>query len=421
MTSRERVIAAINHQEPDRIPVDFGASYMSGINTSALYRLRKRLGLEEKPVEVFEIVQMLGTVDEDVRRALGGDVIGLRLPHNHFGVDMGGELKTFTMPDGTPTLIQAKNELEVRDDGSIVIYPRGNKNYPPSGIMTKEGYFFDAIWRETMEEDIEDCDAREDYKDYFTVFTDEEARWLEKEAKRLDEETDYAVIADFGRGNLGSSFFYAGAAEYEPKGIRSYTNWSMAQLLNPEYCEEVFEMQTENVIKNLEIYKQACGDRIQVIAISGTDFGSQTGPLLSNDLFRELYKPYFKRMNDWVHENTNWKTWYHCCGSIMKLLDDFIDMGVDILNPVQCSANNMDAQELKDRFGDKLVFWGGGIDTQKVMAKGTTEEIRTQVQERMKILGKGGGYVFATEHNIMGDVDADRIVACFEAVKAYSA
>ena len=174
------------------------------------------------------------------------------------------------------------------------------------------------------------------------------------------------------------------------------------------------------MLKNLEIYRQACGDNIQICWISGTDFGTQNGPFLSNEMFRELYKPYYQRVCDWIHRNTSWKTYAHSCGAIEPLLNDFIEMGLDIVNPVQLSAKGMDAKQLKDTYGDRLVFWGGGVDTQEMLPQGTPEEIAVQVRERLEILSRGGGYVFNTIHNIVGDTRAENIWAAFKAVHDFN-
>lgn len=195
----------------------------------------------------------------------------------------------------------------------------------------------------------------------------------------------------------------------------------MAQILYPDYIKEVFEMQTEYMLKNLEIYKQAVGDRIQICWISGTDFGTQTAAFMSQEMFRDLYKPYYKRVTDWIHQNTSWKTYIHTCGSIVTLLDDIVEMGIDIVNPVQLSAVGMDAQMLKDKYGDKLVFWGGGCDTQHTLPAGTPEQVREEVLSRLPILEQGGGYVFDAIHNIVGDTKPENIWAAFKAVHDYNA
>lgn len=418
MTSRQRIIDAINHRQPDRVPVDLGATGQTGMNASTLYRLRAALGLEEHPIEISEIFQMLGKIDEDMMTYAGADIIGLNNPSNMFGVP-DGPLKPFTMPDGTPTLIAQGNEYDSKDDGSVYMYPQGNRSVGPSGHMPANGSFFDNINRAPAF-DEDDLTPAEDFKDDFGILNDETARYLEKKSKLLYEGTDFAIIGNLGGAGLGDSAMVPGPHVLAPKGIRSFEDWLMAHMLYPEYIEEVFEMQTQAMLKNLEIYRQAVGDRIQIVWISGTDFGTQNGEFFRLDVFRELYKPYYQRINDWVHKNTPWKTFFHCCGSIVNYLDDFVEMGVDILNPVQLSAKGMDPHMLKEKYGDKLVFWGGGVDTQQTLPFGTPEEVKAQVKERLEILSKGGGYVFAPIHNVVAKTPVENLIAMYEAVKEFN-
>ena len=418
MTSRQRILETINHRQPDRVPVDLGATGQTGMNASTLYRLRKALGLEEHPIEISEIFQLLGKVDPDMMQYAGADVIGLNNPSNMFGVP-DGPLKPFRMPDGTPTLIAQGNEYDVAEDGSVYMYPQGNRSVGPSGHMPAGGSFFDNINR-APEFDEDDLTPAEDFKDDFGILDDATARYLEDKSKALYEGTDYAIIGNLGGAGLGDSAMVPGPHVLAPKGIRKFDDWLMAHMLYPEYIQEVFEMQTQTMLKNLEIYRQAVGDRIQIVWISGTDFGTQNGEFFRPEVFRELYKPYYQRINDWVHQNTPWKTFYHCCGSIVNYLDDFVEMGMDILNPVQLSARGMDAHMLKEKYGDKLVFWGGGVDTQQTLPFGTPEQVRQQVKERLDILSKGGGYVFAPIHNVVAKTPVENLIAMYEAVKEFN-
>lgn len=420
MTSRERVIAAINHRQPDKVPVDIGAAHNTGISACALARVREALGLPKKDIPIYETMQMLGEVDDDVRRLLGGDVVGLNNYYDFLGVPFAGERQLFVMPDGTRTRISARHRVKHSPDGRTLMYPQGDDTAEPSIMMPEGGYFFDNIDR-SPPYDEDNLTPVEDYKESFTVMGDGEARHYEAEARRLATETEYAVMGVFGRGSIGDPSTLPGASLRRPQGIRKYEDWVMAHLLYPEYIHEVFEMQTEVTLKNLEICRQAVGDNIQIIVISGTDFGTQAGPMMSLDTFRELYKPYYARMNDWVHKNTNWKTFFHSCGAVTSYLDDFVEMGVDILNPVQLSAAGMDGPMLKERYGDKLVFWGGGVNTQETLPNGTPEEVAAEVLERLKIFSPGGGYVFATIHNIMGNVPAENILAVYDAVRRFNA
>jgi len=416
MNSRDRLIKTLNHQQPDKTVVDLGATSQTGINASPLYKLRKALGLPEKPVTVHEPAQILGRVDEDVMQALGVDVIGLWNPYNTLGVRNTG-WKPWSMPDGTPALMAGGMEFTIDSNGVTYTYPEGDKSVPPSMKMPAGGYFFDNIDR-GGEYDEDNLDARRDFAGDFSVFDDETALYLEKESKRLYEETSYGIVGMCGGGSFGDVFTLPACwVKKKPQGIRKMEDWLMAHVLYPEYILELFDLQCEFALKNLEIYRQAVGDRVQVIWLSGTDFGTQNGPFTSVENYRKLYKPFHKKLNDWVHKNTSWKTFYHTCGSIVPLLDDFADAGIDILNPVQCSAAGMDPGMLKEKYGDRFVFWGGGVDTQHTLPFGTPDEVREQVRERVEIFAKGGGYVFNTIHNIVGNTPVENILAMFEALR----
>ncbi len=417
MTSRERVLEAINHREPDRVPVDLGATGQTGMSASTVYRLRKALGFPEKPIEISEMFQMLGKIDEDLMKYAGADVVGLDNPFNMFGIPTGGA-KPFQMRDGTPVVIPEATEYDEEPDGSVLLYACGDRRYPPCAKMPASGYFFDNLDR-SQEFDEDALTPKQDFEKDFAVMTDETARYLEKRSKELYEGTSQAVIGNLGGGGLGDSALVPGPHVREPKGIRRFEDWLMAHLLYPDYLKEVFSMQTEVMLKNLEIYREAVGDRIQIVWISGTDFGTQNGTFFRTEVFRELYRPFYQKINDWVHQHTSWKTFYHCCGSIVEYLDDFVEMGVDILNPIQLSAKGMDARMLKEKYGKKLVFWGGGIDTQKVLPFGTPEEVRSQVLERLEILSQGGGYVFAPIHNVVAKTPVENLIAMYEAVKEF--
>ena len=172
-------------------------------------------------------------------------------------------------------------------------------------------------------------------------------------------------------------------------------------------------------IGNLERLRVAIGDRTAVIQTNGTDFGTQNGPFCSVSQYRELYLPYQKQVNGWIHRHTKWKTFMHCCGGIAPLLDAIVEAEFDILNPVQCSAKGMDARTLKKSYGDRLVFWGGGVDTQKTLPFGTAQEVRDQVRERIEILGAGGGFVFCTIHNVQANTPIENLLALFEVIREF--
>jgi hypothetical protein len=418
MTSRERVQLAINHQQPDRVPLDLGSTGQTGISASTLYQLRRALGLETHPIYVHEPFQLLGEVEQDVRAALGVDVIGIWNPKTLFGTK-NERWKPWQMPDNTPVLIGEPFEYDVDAQGNTLAYPQGDRSVPPSVKLPQGGFFFDNLDRGVVVNE-HDLNARRDYQALYGVYSDEDARRFEREVTRWYTESEYALFLNFYGGSFGDVVIIPGPYETHPRGIRRIEDWYAAHALHPEYIQELFEMQAEIALQNLAILKQAVGDKVQIIGVSGTDFGSQNGVLISPRQFRKLYKPYFTRLNDWIHQNTSWKTFFHCCGSIVRLLDDFVEMGVDILNPVQCSAAGMDPVMLKEKYGAKLVFWGGGIDTQHVLPFGTPAEVRAQVRERLQLFAPGGGYVFNTIHNIVGKTPVENVLALFEELHAFN-
>jgi hypothetical protein len=417
MNSRERVIESINHRQPDYVPLDFGGCGQTGINASTLYRLRKAYGLEEHPVEICEPMQLLGTVEPDMLKKLGADVVPLWNRGNLFGLS-GPKKKRWRMPDGTPTLMPDDFEYDVAKNGYTMVYPSGDRGAPYSLHMPPDGTFFDNIYR-SPPVDEDDLTPVEDFKENYTLKTEDDCVHWERESRRLYEETEFAVLGVLGGMGLGDIAEVPGPFIANPRGIRDIEGWFMAHLQYPDYVRAVFEYQTETALKNLELYRQAVGNRIQVIWLSGTDFGTQCSLMQSKEVFLSLYKPYYKKVNDWVHQNTSWKTFYHTCGAVEPLIGEFIDMGMDILNPVQCSAAGMDPGALKTAYGDRIVFWGGGVDTQKTLPRGTPEDVRRQVLERLKIFAPGGGFVFATIHNILAKVPPENIMAMFDTLGEY--
>ncbi|NLJ68767.1 MAG: methyltransferase [Firmicutes bacterium] len=416
MTSRERVNLALNHKQPDRVPLDLGATSVSGMHVSSVYALRQALGLDEPgtPVKVVEPFQMLGEIKPDLMDALGVDVVSLGLPKNMFGFE-NKDWKPWTFWDGTPVLVPADFNTEPEPNGDILLYPEGDKSAPPSGRMPKGGFYFDAIVRQDPIDD--DKLNPEDNIEEFKPISDWELEHLKAEVERLYNETDKAIVGSFGGTSFGDIALVPAPQLKYPKGIRDIEEWYMSTVTRKEYVREVFERQCEIALGNLAKVHKVVGDMVSAVFVTGTDFGMQTGPFISPAAYRDLYQPFHRRINDWVHANTNWKTFIHSCGAIVDFLPDFIDAGFDILNPVQCSATGMDPQVLKDRFGDKITFWGGGVDTQKTLPFGTPDEVRKEVAERIRIFGKGGGFVFNSIHNIQARTPVENLVALYEAFK----
>ncbi|MCL2001087.1 MAG: methyltransferase, partial [Planctomycetes bacterium] len=206
-----------------------------------------------------------------------------------------------------------------------------------------------------------------------------------------------------------------------PKGIRDIEEWYISLSLRPDYVRRVLELQTAIGLENMKRVHQLGGDELcDVIHLSGTDFGTQQGLFCSLDTFEHIFAPSYRKLCGWVHENTPWKTFKHSCGSVEPLIDPLLEVGFDILNPVQCSAANMAPEMLKKKYGDRLVFWGGGIDTQRVLPFGTPEEVKTQVWERLKVFSPGGGFVFATIHNTQARTPLANFLAMVDALNEFN-
>lgn len=416
MNSRERVAKALNHEEPDRVPIDFGASAVTGIAASAVYKLQVALGLhrEGERVKVVEPYQMLGEIAADLREKLGVDCVGLEARKNLFGFE-NKNWKPWELFDGTPVWVPEAFNTIPEPNGDILMYPEGDRTAPPSGRMPKGGFYFDTIIRQPP---IDDANLRvEDNLEEFAHISDEDLAYFERQADYLYRNTDCAIVANFGGTAFGDIALVPAPFLKNPKGIRDVAEWYMSTIIRKEYVREVFARQCEIALANLAKIRQAVGNRVSVIFVTGTDFGTQRAQFISTQAYRELYKPFHKRVNDWVHAHTTWKTFIHTCGAVEPLIEDFIDAGFDILNPVQCSAAGMEPRHLKETYGDRIVFWGGGVDTQKTLAFGTPEEVRQEVKERIAIFGRGGGYVFNAVHNIQATTPTENLVALVEALQ----
>ena len=415
MNSRERVLKALNYEATDRVPVDLGGTACSGAHVSVIANLRKALGLEGKgePVKVIEPYQMLGEVAADLREALGIDVVNLPGPKNMFGFENAG-WKPWRTFDGTDVLVPAKFNTEPEPDGDILMYPQGDKSVPASGKMPKGGFYFDSIIRQKPidEARLNPADNLED----FTLIGEEDLKFYEDKANQLYENTDLAIAAGLPGTAFGDIAKVPAPWMKDPKGIRDIEEWYISTVSRREYIKEVFAGQTEIAIKNMERIYQAVGDKVHVVFVDGTDLAAQNTLFCSPDGYRELYLPFSRKVNDWIHANTKWKTLKHCCGGCEPLIEGFIEAGFDILNPVQTSASRMDPQHLVDNYGGRIVFWGGGVDTQNTLPFGTPDEVRRQVTERAKIFNRKNGYVFNTVHNIQCNTPTENVLAMFEAL-----
>jgi uroporphyrinogen decarboxylase len=396
MTSRERILATLNRRPVDRVPVDFGGTRQSGIAVAAYHRLRERLGLRNRrPARVFDLFQMLAEVEQEVADRFGADCVGLYRPEVAFGIPNEG-WKTWTLFDGTPVEVpggfhpetQPGGDLALRRDGVVI------------ALMPQDGFYFDRM-EKNPGATHPDLDSWEPPR-----LSAPTLEHYARQAEALHTGTDKAIVAPLGPPY---ELFYG-------LGQGGFEDWMLTFASEPDYVRALYAKLVDVWIDNLRAFHAAVGDRIQVLQICD-DFGTQRAPFLSERMFRELVLPAYRRGLDWVHAHTGWKVMLHSDGALFPLLPGIVEMGVDILNPVQTTAAGMDAARLKAAFGDALVFWGGACDPQTTLSFGTPADVARESRANLEVLGRDGGYVFAPVHNIQATVPPENVVAMFDAVR----
>jgi hypothetical protein len=416
MDSKHRFNESLAHRNPGKIVVDFGSTAVTGIHVLSIEKLRNYYSLPYRPVKVTEPYQMLGEIENDLAEIIGIDVIGISSRNNMFGFSNENfhPFKTFW---GQEVLVPERFITSIDDNGDLLIFPEGDQSVPPSARMPKAGYFFDSIIRQKPL--VESALDPEDNLEEFKVFSDDDINYWERTIYGI-KNTDKAVIANIGGTAIGDIALVPGPFMKDPKGISDISEWYMSTLIRQDFVHTIFSRQTEIALKNLETFHKIAGDSVDAIFICGTDLGTQDSLFCNPDTFDALYAPYYKQMNDWIHKNTSWKTFKHSCGAVEPLIQNFINAGFDILNPVQINAAGMDPSALKNKYGNKITFWGGGVDTQKVLPFGKPEEVRAQVLRECEILGKNGGFVFNTVHNLQATVPVENTVAMINALHEFN-
>lgn len=404
MNSRERVVKAINHEEPDRVPIDLGGSIVSGIMAGALVKLRKHLGLNGQ-VKVYDIFQMLGEVTMDLVERFHLDLLPVEPEAIFFKHLLNRDYKPWTLFDGTKVLMPGKFSVETSPEGHWLLHEDGDLKKPVIARMPKNGFYFDSLAITGWNKDYTPPSIESFKQSDWRRLKDKDLRYLQEKARMLRESTDKAlVLTNWGNATLG------------PPSVGSVAEWLVILVSEPAYTQELFDLVTERGLENVKLYQEALGDTIDIIHIDGFDYGTQQKEMFSPKLFEKFYEPCYKAQCDWIHQHTPWKVAKHCCGSMTKIIEPMIRAGIDILNPVQTSAKGMDPRWLKETFGDRMTFWGGGVDTQRVLAFGTPDEVREHVKERLQIFGPGGGFLWNPIHNIQYNVPPENIVAALETV-----
>jgi hypothetical protein len=410
MTPRERISLAVNHQIPDRVPIDLGGLKASGIAVSAYDKVKRKLSIPG-PTKVLDPRFMIAVVDDAVLERLHVDVVPLDLSIILNVIRPDSEWIPRRMFDGTEPLFPPGTNIAEDAAGNWILL---NADGSPTAFqMPKNGYYFDDTSFNRGD--------RIDPQKFRPVadIPDEHLTILRQYGRSLYENTDYAILGwGFGVCFLGLSLITDRASNVT-QGLTD--QWMMMLLTEKETCHEMMDRSVEATIKCLNLVHQAVGDCCFAWGIAADDSGTQRGEFIRPELWAEMIKPHYKKVCDWIHAHTSWKVFLHCCGSVYNLVPHFIEAGIDILNPVQTSAANMDPARLKREFGDRLVFWGGGCDTQRVLGHATPEEIRQHVKDRLEIFSPGGGYVFNQVHNIQANVPPENILAMFDAAYEFGA
>lgn len=408
MTSRERILSALNHRQPDRVPVDLSSYRSSGISAVAYPKLRAALGLPARPVYVYDPVQQLAIVDEDVLDFAGADAIELG---RGFCLD-DKWWADWTLPDGTPCKMPAW-ALPERLGGEWVYR---NSQGAIMARMPEGSLHFDQSWWPFLDGEEDLSRIEELYPDHMwtgiasppgpSVSSPAE---LAAGARALRARTDRAIVGLFGGNLLEMGQFY-----YRMDGFL------MMLAGEPERAHRFLDTLTGIHLRNLERFLSAVGDSIDVI-VFGDDLGAQNCPQISPRMYREFFKPRHSLMWSRAKQLAPVKVMLHCCGAVRPLLPDLIDAGLDAINPVQISGRGMEAEGLKRDFGRDITFWGGGCDTQHILPEATPEQVRDHVLRQCEIMAPGGGFVFQQVHNILANVPAANIIAMYDAVKEFDA
>ncbi len=399
---------ALDHKEGDRVPIDFGSTQMTGIMAVAYRGLRDILGMKEEEIKVYDVQQQLALISNDILKRFGVDVLGVK-PE-----EPGGWKAGYKMTDGHDALFPEDYSPELQANGSKVLrqavgYFGYNYNHYVTMRMPKDGYYYDLSYQPLKEaRNKKDIDKLK----WFWELTDSNLDRFEHEIARLNSETDYGILANTLWGGWGQHFEVV-------QNLRGWDTFLMDICTNKKLAKYMLEKRHENVMYRWDLLLDRIGTQCIQVVTMGDDLGMQTGPQMSREMYLEILKPLHKKFLAYIKKRTDAKVWMHSCGSIYELIPDFIEIGVDIINPVQITARDMDSRHLKKQFGKDIVFWGGGCDSQKVLPFSTPNEVKEEVKRRINDLAPEGGFVFAPIMNIQLDVPPQNIVAMFDAAIEY--
>jgi len=411
MTSRERIKMAIEHKEPDRVPIDFGAMRSTGIATITYNKLRKKLGVNRGLARMYDFVQQLAYPEKEIRDLFHVDAIDA----GQAFLKSEDDWREWTLNDGSKCLIPKYLNIEIDENSTVLLKNRdglvlGKK--PKSSLYVDQTFWvygdLDAIPEKIDEKDVvKHMWAIPTPPWHLDIFNDNDYKMFIDTIKQLYETTDCAVMLA-----VGCNLFETGTF------LRGMENFLCDIYVDKKGVKRLLDVLVERNLRLLERVIKGVGEWVDILQF-GDDLGSQTGPFMSPEVFREIFKPRYKKMWDYVHQNSSCKVFLHSCGSIYELIPDLIDAGVDILNPVQTQTANMEPERLKKEFGKYVTFWGGGCDTQQILAKATPGKVKDDVKRRIEIFAKDGGFVFNQIHNVLADVPPENVIAMFEAAYEY--
>ena len=409
MTSRERVRKAIHFEKPDRVPIDLGATSATCINAEVYDRLKRRLGMDT-PTKVHTARNMLAQVDMEFIERFRIDTVAVDATVAGWS---GQDARR-----GVARRLYGQRDLYYSPTANIKPDPAGgwllcNKAGEPFARMPSDGFYFDYLQPPMSGVRIDPAKHRP-----CPTVPDADLEAFAARAKFLYETTDKALVG------WGSGLSLVGLSAMLTDNITqgSLDEWLCMLMTEKNAAHDMMNRSAEAALARTKLYYQAAGEYMDVWGVASDDAGTQRGGLMAPELFREMIAPHYRKLCDWIHANTHWKTFLHSCGAIFDYIRDWHSAGIDIFNPVQISAANMDPRRLMREFGGKVIFWGGGCDTQSMLPKGTPEQIRLHVLENMRIFGEGaGGFVFSQVHNIQPNVPVDNIIALLDAANEFAA
>lgn len=401
MNSRERVLIALRHREPDMMPIDFGGSKISGIMAIVYNRLKRYLNFRGEKTKLYDIKQQLADPEPNLIELMGGDVIQLYRLRPTTGMDIRADRwKKGKLTDGEECMVPEEYNPVEDEERKMRIWKDDNL----IASLPKRGIYFDNEYTPLAK-----ASTYKDIDNYpWPEITEGESNFLRTRAKKLFYKTDFSILGALG--TFGGSFFELGHVLF------GYENFMVKLMTNRDLIEHFLDRLLENYLENAKKYLEIVGRYVDIVQLND-DFGAQESLLISPNVYREVFKPRQAKLIELIKNNSKVFVFFHSDGAIREIIPDLIEIGVDIINPVQTSAKEMDPKELKREFGKHITFWGGGIDTQTTLPFGSLEDIEKEVKERIEIFAPGGGYIFCPIHNIQADTSPEKIVAVFKTAK----